>query len=124
MEGSAPGEVDSEEFPDDAVVLVANHTYAHMGVPLTQDGAPVVIAFITPAGKDILGVVHPPIKYPSWSKITASPIDNLTTAAMTVTPVRIPEYIKADPLPGPGAIGRIVSVQSITGHILAVISGC
>ena len=82
IRGSASSEVDSEGFSGNAIIFVYDHTYSHMGVPFSEDGAFVIIAFITPEGQNILRVVHPPVKHMRRSKISSSPINYFPAAAV------------------------------------------
>ena len=94
-----------------------------MGVPFSEDGAFVVIAFIAPEGQNILRVVHPPVKNMCRGKISSSTINDFPAAAVVVAPIGLPMGIEADPFPGPSTIRGIMSIHTIASHVLSVISG-
>ena len=123
LEDLTPGEVDSEIFSGNAILFVYDHTHSHMGIPFSEDSAPVIIAFIAPVGQNILGMVHPPIKDTGWSQITSSTVNDFPAAAMAIAPIGLPMGIETDSFPGSSAVRGSVSTHSITGHVLSVIPG-
>jgi hypothetical protein len=105
-------------------MFVDDHTHSHVGVPFSEDGASVIIAFIAPVGQNILGMVHPPIKDLCRSKITSSPVDDFPTTTIVITPIFVSMGIEADPFPGSGTVRGSVSTHTIASHVLSVIPGC
>ena len=68
-------------------------------------------------------MVHPPVENPGWSKVASSSINDLPAAAVGVTPIGLPVDIETDSFPGPSTIRGSMSIHTIAGHILPVVSG-